>query len=436
MNRYGARHSGTARAAVRLAVVAERARAVEGGRDGPIGKARLRRLLEAAVVELHVVETAGVRPGDVLTLAHRDVGRSELVRRSRGHGLVRGERWHDRDRRAGCEEDQDGPQAHHLGKLVDAGRSRPDSGRSSVAAMCAARPAHRQLPRNVRPGAGLGDAGREDAGSRAQSPLSQCRHGVEAPDIRRRRADRRRRAGRRADDDQDRDREPRRDDGADRQGRRGRGGPGPRSPCRATRTWWRCGRSSKESPIPVIADIHFNHTLALKAIDAGAHCIRLNPGNIGGREKVAEVAERATQAGVPMRIGVNSGSLPKHLHALERDNPVEALVDGRDRVRRDDGVARLRGLQGLDQVDQRPQHDRRQPPARRADPVSDPPRDHRGGHEVVGVAEVRGRPRNTARRRGGGHDPHQPLDLPRRGGGQGRLGDPQGAADFASAARC
>src|SRR6476469_3290527 len=46
-----------------------------------------------------------------------------------------------------------------------------------------------------------------------------------------------------------------------------------------------------ESPIPIIADIHFNHTLALKAIDAGAHCIRLNPGNIGGPEKVAEVAE-------------------------------------------------------------------------------------------------------------------------------------------------
>src|SRR3954470_2015411 len=82
----------------------------------------------------------------------------------------------------------------------------------------------------------------------------------------------------------------------------------------------------RESPIPVIADIHFNHTLALKAIDAGAHCIRLNPGNIGGREKVAEVAERATAAGVLMRIGVNSGSLPKHLHDLEREAPVEALV--------------------------------------------------------------------------------------------------------------
>jgi len=81
-----------------------------------------------------------------------------------------------------------------------------------------------------------------------------------------------------------------------------------------------------ESPIPVIADIHFNHTLALKAIEAGAHCIRLNPGNIGGREKVAEVAALANKRNVPMRIGVNSGSLPKHLHELEREAPVEALV--------------------------------------------------------------------------------------------------------------
>src|SRR4051794_16750274 len=50
-----------------------------------------------------------------------------------------------------------------------------------------------------------------------------------------------------------------------------------------------------ESPIPVIADIHFNHTLALKALDAGAHCVRLNPGNIGGPDKVAEVAARANE---------------------------------------------------------------------------------------------------------------------------------------------
>jgi (E)-4-hydroxy-3-methylbut-2-enyl-diphosphate synthase len=82
----------------------------------------------------------------------------------------------------------------------------------------------------------------------------------------------------------------------------------------------------RDSPIPVIADIHFNYTLALKALDAGAHCVRLNPGNIGGPDKVALVTARASELGTPLRIGVNSGSLPKHLHALERENPVEALV--------------------------------------------------------------------------------------------------------------
>jgi (E)-4-hydroxy-3-methylbut-2-enyl-diphosphate synthase len=81
-----------------------------------------------------------------------------------------------------------------------------------------------------------------------------------------------------------------------------------------------------ESPIPVIADIHFNHTLALKALDAGAQCVRINPGNIGGPEKVAQVVQRAKQTGTPLRIGVNSGSLPAHLRELEFTDPVEALV--------------------------------------------------------------------------------------------------------------
>lgn len=81
-----------------------------------------------------------------------------------------------------------------------------------------------------------------------------------------------------------------------------------------------------ESPIPVIADIHFNHTLALKAIEAGAHCVRLNPGNIGGPDKVAEVIALAKRHGTPIRVGVNSGSLPEHLRELEFTNPVEALV--------------------------------------------------------------------------------------------------------------
>src|SRR3989440_6129161 len=82
----------------------------------------------------------------------------------------------------------------------------------------------------------------------------------------------------------------------------------------------------RAAPIPVIADIHFNYTLALKALDAGAHCVRLNPGNIGGPDKVAQVVARANELGTPLRIGVNSGSLPAHLRELEFENPVEALV--------------------------------------------------------------------------------------------------------------
>jgi (E)-4-hydroxy-3-methylbut-2-enyl-diphosphate synthase len=81
-----------------------------------------------------------------------------------------------------------------------------------------------------------------------------------------------------------------------------------------------------QSPIPIIADIHFNHTLAIKAIEAGAHCVRLNPGNIGGPDKVAEVVKVAKTHGTPMRIGVNSGSLPSHLRELEFTDPVGALV--------------------------------------------------------------------------------------------------------------
>ena len=119
-----------------------------------------------------------------------------------------------------------------------------------------------------------------------------------------------------------------------------------------------------QSPIPIIADIHFNHTLALKAIEAGAHCVRLNPGNIGGPEKVAEVIELAKQRGTPLRVGVNSGSLPKHLRELEYDNPIEALVTAAIETVAADGAPGLRQLQGLDEVHVGAQHDRLQPPAR------------------------------------------------------------------------
>jgi (E)-4-hydroxy-3-methylbut-2-enyl-diphosphate synthase len=81
------------------------------------------------------------------------------------------------------------------------------------------------------------------------------------------------------------------------------------------------------SPIPVIADIHFNASLALKAIDSGVAAVRINPGNIGGPDKVAEVVQAAKRAGIPMRIGANSGSLPKHLYELAQRDQAEALVE-------------------------------------------------------------------------------------------------------------
>jgi (E)-4-hydroxy-3-methylbut-2-enyl-diphosphate synthase len=80
------------------------------------------------------------------------------------------------------------------------------------------------------------------------------------------------------------------------------------------------------SPIPVIADIHFNASLALRAIDGGVAAVRINPGNIGGPDKVELVVKAAKKAGIPMRIGANSGSLPRHLdHVAQRDQ-AEALV--------------------------------------------------------------------------------------------------------------
>src|SRR5881409_2813722 len=81
------------------------------------------------------------------------------------------------------------------------------------------------------------------------------------------------------------------------------------------------------SPIPVIADIHFNASLALKAIESGVAAVRINPGNIGGPDKVALVVRAAKKAGIPMRIGANSGSLPKHLYDLAQHDQAEALVE-------------------------------------------------------------------------------------------------------------
>ena len=83
----------------------------------------------------------------------------------------------------------------------------------------------------------------------------------------------------------------------------------------------------KESPIPVIADIHFDYKLALAAIEAGVHGLRLNPGNIGGEDRVRAVVEAARERNLPIRIGVNAGSLPKDLLEKYGHPTAEALVE-------------------------------------------------------------------------------------------------------------
>src|SRR5438309_3939048 len=81
------------------------------------------------------------------------------------------------------------------------------------------------------------------------------------------------------------------------------------------------------SPIPVIADIHFNASLALKAIESGVAAVRINPGNIGGPDKVALVVRAAKKAGVPMRIGANSGTISTHLYDFSQQDQADALVE-------------------------------------------------------------------------------------------------------------
>ncbi len=78
----------------------------------------------------------------------------------------------------------------------------------------------------------------------------------------------------------------------------------------------------KQISIPLVADIHFDYRLAIAAIENGADKIRINPGNIGGKEKLLAVVEKAKEYQVPIRVGVNSGSLEKHL--LEKYGGVTA----------------------------------------------------------------------------------------------------------------
>ena len=81
------------------------------------------------------------------------------------------------------------------------------------------------------------------------------------------------------------------------------------------------------SPVPIIADIHFQYKLALAAIEAGVHGLRLNPGNIRNEQQIKEVAKECLKADIPIRIGVNAGSLDKDILEKYGDSVPEALVE-------------------------------------------------------------------------------------------------------------
>jgi len=85
------------------------------------------------------------------------------------------------------------------------------------------------------------------------------------------------------------------------------------------------------SALPLVADIHFDYRLAVAAATAGADKLRINPGNIGGRDRVAKVAEAAKERGIPIRVGVNSGSIPKDLLSKHSGPTWEALVESAKR---------------------------------------------------------------------------------------------------------
>lgn len=83
----------------------------------------------------------------------------------------------------------------------------------------------------------------------------------------------------------------------------------------------------QQSPVPLVADIHFDHKIALKVAEYGVDCLRINPGNIGKEQKVREVIAACKDKGIPIRIGVNAGSLGKELMRKYPEPTSEALIE-------------------------------------------------------------------------------------------------------------
>ncbi|WP_289000941.1 flavodoxin-dependent (E)-4-hydroxy-3-methylbut-2-enyl-diphosphate synthase [uncultured Megasphaera sp.] len=83
------------------------------------------------------------------------------------------------------------------------------------------------------------------------------------------------------------------------------------------------------SPVPIVADIHFDYRLALASVDSGVQALRINPGNIGGDDKVVQVVDKVRPKNIPIRIGINSGSLPADILAAYGGHPTaEGMVEG------------------------------------------------------------------------------------------------------------
>ncbi|MEC7209087.1 MAG: flavodoxin-dependent (E)-4-hydroxy-3-methylbut-2-enyl-diphosphate synthase, partial [Pseudomonadota bacterium] len=82
-----------------------------------------------------------------------------------------------------------------------------------------------------------------------------------------------------------------------------------------------------KSPVPIVADIHFHYRRAIEAAEAGAACLRINPGNIGNASRVRDVVKAARDHGCSIRIGVNAGSLERHLLEKYAEPCPEALVE-------------------------------------------------------------------------------------------------------------
>jgi len=100
------------------------------------------------------------------------------------------------------------------------------------------------------------------------------------------------------------------------------------------------GAIRQRSPVPLVADIHFDYKIALRVAELGADCLRINPGNIGREDRVRAVVQSAKDHGIPIRIGVNAGSLEKELQKKYGEPTPQALVD-----------SALRHIEILDRLD-------------------------------------------------------------------------------------